>query len=256
MNPEGNNTKEYAALCRKLNAARAMFHAAKLTKSGRNEFAGYDYFEMSDFVPMALHEFFQAGLCGIVSFTPEVATLRITDVESGAYLDITSPMREAALKGCHPIQNLGAVETYQRRYLWAAAMELIETSVVDSSKPVEAPAKAAPAAPAKAPAAPARPQQPQQQTLPGAAPEWQDWVTNVVSYRATERNGRIYTNVKFGNGYEAVTTEQDIASVVSVAQEKGTMMDIKVKQGQKGAKTWWWLEDIQEHEEDTEEVPA
>jgi hypothetical protein len=48
-------------------------------------------------------------------------------------------MAEANLKGAHPIQNLGAVLSYQRRYLWMAALEIVEGDAVDSAPPVEAP---------------------------------------------------------------------------------------------------------------------
>ena len=51
-------------------------------------------------------------------------------------------MAEANLKGTHPIQNLGAVETYQRRYLWMTAMEIVEHDILDASTGYEeAPAK-------------------------------------------------------------------------------------------------------------------
>jgi hypothetical protein len=42
-------------------------------------------------------------------------------------------MSTAALKGCHEVQNLGAVQTYIRRYLWVAALEIVEHDVVDAS---------------------------------------------------------------------------------------------------------------------------
>jgi len=35
------------------------------------------------------------------------------------------------------VQNIGAVETYQRRYLWGTAMEIVEHDAIDSSPPVE-----------------------------------------------------------------------------------------------------------------------
>ena len=54
-------------------------------------------------------------------------------------VEITSPMAEANLKGCHPIQNLGAVESYTRRYLWVAALEIIEHDGIDSSEPIKEP---------------------------------------------------------------------------------------------------------------------
>jgi hypothetical protein len=68
-----------------------------------------------------------------VSFTAELATLTITDTSTGHSVQITSPMGSAALKGCHEVQNIGAVETYQRRYLWVTAMEIVEHDALDSS---------------------------------------------------------------------------------------------------------------------------
>jgi hypothetical protein len=109
----------------------------KLSKSGKNKFAGYSYFELGDFLPTIQDIFHQIGLCGFVSFGKDLATLTITDVDGGGEILITSPMAEANLKGTHPIQNLGAVETYNRRYLWMAAMEIVEHDILDASKPLE-----------------------------------------------------------------------------------------------------------------------
>ena len=123
---------------KKLNAARKEFHAAEIRKSGRNTFAGYDYFELGDFIVPALAIFNANGLAGVVSFGKELATLSIVDIENPAdRIEITSPMSEAALKGCHAVQNLGAVETYLRRYLWVAALEIVEHDAVDSSPGAE-----------------------------------------------------------------------------------------------------------------------
>jgi len=121
----------------KLNAARKEFHTLKLAKTGLNKFAGYTYFELGDFLIPALTVFEKHGLCAIISFGTDVATMVINDVEDGSYTALTSPMAEANLKGCHPIQNLGAVETYTRRYLWVAALEIVEHDALDSSAPVE-----------------------------------------------------------------------------------------------------------------------
>ena len=85
----------------KLNEARKQFHSSEIKKSGENKFAGYKYFEKPE---------------EIIVFC--------------------SPMSEANLKGCHPVQNLGAVETYIRRYLWVAALEIVEHDAVDASEGV------------------------------------------------------------------------------------------------------------------------
>lgn len=121
---------------KKLMEARLLLQHAPLKKSGHNKFAGYSYFELGDFLPTINSIFYKVGLCGVVSFGKELASLTITDTEDGSEIVLTSPMAEANLKGCHPIQNLGAVETYTRRYLWVSAMEIVEHDALDSSPPV------------------------------------------------------------------------------------------------------------------------
>jgi hypothetical protein len=118
---------------KKLMQARLKLQATDLKKSGHNKFAGYQYFELGDFLPVIQKIFAEIGLCGVVSFSKELATLTIYDTESDERLEVTSPMASAALKGCHEVQNLGAVETYQRRYLWITAMEIVEHDSLDAS---------------------------------------------------------------------------------------------------------------------------
>ena len=122
---------------KKLMAARMSLQEATLKKSGHNKFAGYSYFELGDFIPTITEIFYNIGLCGVVSYDSEIASLTITDTDDGTNIIITSPMAEANLKGCHPIQNLGAVETYTRRYLWVTAMEIVEHDALDSSAPIK-----------------------------------------------------------------------------------------------------------------------
>ena len=127
---------------KKLMQARIMLQSVKMKKSGHNKFAGYDYFELADFIPDVQRIFNEVGLCGVVSFSKDLASLTITDFDDVTQqIVITSPMATAALKGCHEIQNLGAVETYERRYLWVAAMEILEHDALDSSNPKDQEAK-------------------------------------------------------------------------------------------------------------------
>ena len=118
----------------KLNEARDLFHQAPLKKSGLNKFAGYKYFELGDFVIPALEIFKSVGLTSVISFGTEEAKMTIVNTEKPEEtIIITSPMSTAALKGCHEVQNLGAVQTYLRRYLWVAALEIVEHDAIDSS---------------------------------------------------------------------------------------------------------------------------
>jgi hypothetical protein len=118
----------------KLNVAREAFHQTKLVKTGHNKFAGYKYFELGDFIIPALNIFDEVGLTSVISFSKEYADMRIINMEKPEeVITISSPMSTAALKGCHEVQNLGAVQTYLRRYLWVAALEIVEHDALDAT---------------------------------------------------------------------------------------------------------------------------
>ena len=118
----------------RLNMARQVFHQRKLKKSGHNKFANYYYFELGDFVIPALEIFDTAGLTSVISFGNESATMTIINNDQPEErIVISSPMSTAALKGCHEVQNLGAVQTYIRRYLWVAALEIVEHDALDAT---------------------------------------------------------------------------------------------------------------------------
>ena len=129
----------------KLMRARLVLQGKKLDKTGHNKFAGYKYFELGDFLPTVQEIFAELGLCGTVSFSADLATLTVVDAEKPeASIVFTSPMGSANLKGCHEVQNIGAVETYQRRYLWVSAMEIVEHDAPDATTGKEKPATRAP----------------------------------------------------------------------------------------------------------------
>ena len=135
---------------KKLQEARILLQNTSLKKSGKNKFAGFEYFELGDFLPAIQNIFSKVGLCGTVSFGTDLATLTIVDVDNvdssntTNYITFTSPMSTAELKGCHAIQNLGAVQTYLRRYLWVAAMEIVEHDSLDAVAGKDDPKKAEP----------------------------------------------------------------------------------------------------------------
>jgi hypothetical protein len=118
---------------KKLQQARLVLQNTKLSKSGKNKFAGYEYFELGDFLPQIQKICADVGLCGVVSFNSEMAYLTIHDTETDGFVTFTSPMSSAALKGCHDVQNLGAVQTYLRRYLWTNAFEIVEHDALDAT---------------------------------------------------------------------------------------------------------------------------
>lgn len=175
----------------RLNEAREKFHALELKKTGHNKFAGYHYFELGDFLIPAMKVFKECGLCAVVSFDADKACMLIRSVEKpDEFITIYSPMGSAALKGCHEVQNIGAVETYQRRYLWVAALEIVEHDALDATtgkdkddKPAKPDAKkASPNGPISGPA----------EIFKSLPPDWQTWLrdTAPVVENAFEQQGK------------------------------------------------------------------
>ena len=121
---------------KKLQTVAVELQKTEIKKSGNNKFAGFKYFELGDFLPTVNELFLSNGLAGYCSFTSELATLTIVDIEKGDKVEVTSPMVEIEMKGANAIQALGAVETYSRRYLYLAALGIVENDVVDS-KPLD-----------------------------------------------------------------------------------------------------------------------
>ena len=117
----------------KLANARAKFRSLTLKQSGRNNHQNYSYFELADFIGHAQECLDLHGLLAYVSFGSDIATITVRQFDGDGEIVITSPMSTAALKGCHEVQNLGAVQTYLRRYLWTALMELVETDVLNAT---------------------------------------------------------------------------------------------------------------------------
>jgi hypothetical protein len=121
------------SIYKKLQKARVQLQRQALNKSGKNKFAGYEYFELSDFIPSVQMIFNDLGMCGMVSYNEDLAYLHIQDTDGPGCITFTSPMSTAALKGCHEVQNLGAVQSYLRRYLWVTAMEIVEHDALEAT---------------------------------------------------------------------------------------------------------------------------
>ena len=117
----------------KLNEARLRFQNAGIQKSGQNKFAGYTYYELADILPVINKLANELKFCCVVNFTPELATLDFCDLEGDGRIQFTSPMAEAQLKGCQPVQNLGGAETYLKRYLYQNCFEIVEADMLDGT---------------------------------------------------------------------------------------------------------------------------
>ena len=117
----------------KIQMVKEEFLKLGVKKSGLNKFANYNYYELSDITPNLIKLCNEYKLFTSFSFDKESATLEIVNWENPEERVVyTSPMEELELKGANRIQALGGTETYQRRYLYMAAFDIIENDMFDA----------------------------------------------------------------------------------------------------------------------------
>jgi len=123
----------------KLQKSRVELQKKTMKKSGKNTFSHYEYFELGDFLPQ-VNEITQAnGLASIFNYTTEFATLTIIDTDNiKDTILFTTPVTASELKGCMPMQSVGAMQTYARRYLYVMAYEISENDIVNIAEVDEA----------------------------------------------------------------------------------------------------------------------
>lgn len=117
----------------KLNEARKQFLASGVKKSGINRYAEYKYFTLDDIIPVKQRIFEALGIIDLISFEPEIATLLLINVDNpDETIAFTSPMEDDESLIKNPIQKLGAVETYIRRYLYMQMLDIVESDAVEA----------------------------------------------------------------------------------------------------------------------------
>lgn len=187
----------------KLMKARLELQSRDLKKSGRNNYAGYQYFELGDFLPQTMEIFASLKLAGYVNYDESVCTLTIVNCEEPTEkIYINTPMSSANLKGAHEIQNLGAVQTYTRRYLWVTAMEIVEHDALDSTLGKDAPKQKPASKPSTKPA----------EKLPTNQPTEKPWALSITS----EENWAESVKLGAKNALAMAESKNDVLEIFKV----------------------------------------
>lgn len=126
-----DTAKSKMTLFQKINETKKRLANSQMKKSGKNTFQKYEYFELGDFLPVIIAAENELGFTNVISFSPDLATLTIFDAESGMNIAFTSPVADASTKGASPIQAVGSMHTYMRRYLYVMAYEIAEHDAID-----------------------------------------------------------------------------------------------------------------------------
>lgn len=126
-------TKKNKNIYEKLQEMRVELQQMNIKKSGKNKFAGYEYYELGDILPPINELQDKYKTCSFINFDSEKATLTIINTEkTEEKIEFTCPMTSISLKGAHDVQNMGALQTYNRRYLYMNCFEIVENEYFDS----------------------------------------------------------------------------------------------------------------------------
>ena len=110
---------------------------SKLKKSGKNKFAGFDYFELADFLPRLNELMLEEGINDNFRITNDLATLTLIKGEERQeytmpFVMFTTPLNKSGQPSMQDIQYLGALNTYYKRYLYLNAFGVTDGEVIDS----------------------------------------------------------------------------------------------------------------------------
>jgi hypothetical protein len=123
----------------KLQKIKAELLDCNLKKSGKNKFAGFEYYELGDIMPDIIRLCDKYKVCTVINFSENYAQLKVIDSESNESDEshdnsilISTPTAALELKGANAIQALGGVQTYMRRYLYMAMFDITENDQFDA----------------------------------------------------------------------------------------------------------------------------
>ena len=121
-----------------LQEVRFELSKASLIKTGKNKYAGFEYFELADFLPKATELFMTHGLTPIFriefdNLGVEYAYLTIIKGNEQVMFKTPTANPRSSEKTPNPIQELGAKLTYMRRYLYLMALDIVENDQVDAT---------------------------------------------------------------------------------------------------------------------------
>lgn len=107
-----------------------------LKKSGYNKHAGFEYYELSDFLPQLNIELQKNDLNDCYTIEDNSAILRIwyQDVFNEyrmPFMLFETPLSSGGKKIMQDIQYLGAINTYYKRYIYKNAYGIVDGEVID-----------------------------------------------------------------------------------------------------------------------------
>ena len=117
-------------------------YAEKIEKTGKNTFQNFNFFELKDFLPRLIQFMNEEEINDqftienneailILNYKDEKNTYKIP------FVMFDTPLNKAGKESMQPIQYLGALNTYYKRYLYLNAFSIAENDVIDAMEQTE-----------------------------------------------------------------------------------------------------------------------
>lgn len=118
----------------KINWVQLKIVDAKIKKSGKNNFVIFDYYELSDFVPTIIKLCEEIGLARIFNASQNEMSLTLVNTDNIEEKIIYNiPFVDFEIRGANPQQVMGGKITYNRRYLYMMAFDIVEPDQFDAT---------------------------------------------------------------------------------------------------------------------------
>lgn len=127
--------KEQISLYEKLAAMRVNLQNEKISKSGMNSYSNFKYYNLDDFLPACNNIAQKHKVFFKFNIDKERAELVAINIENTDEKEVFAiPISEVTVKGANSMQNIGAVTTYARRYLYMIVFEIAESDSFDTEE--------------------------------------------------------------------------------------------------------------------------
>lgn len=118
-------------------AIRVKLQNSTIKKSGKNKYAGFDYFELADFLPKLNELMLEENINDVFTIENEEAKLVLRKGEESQEYKIpfvlfATPLNKNGAPSMQDIQYLGALNTYYKRYLYLNAFGITDGEIIDS----------------------------------------------------------------------------------------------------------------------------
>lgn len=106
-----------------------------IKKTGINQYTKFKYFELTDLTPPINQLCAKYKVMINIKYDKELAKMTLINAEKPEeQLEYTSPIGKVEIKGAYEMQNLGAAQTYLRRYFFLTAFNISENDTIDKIK--------------------------------------------------------------------------------------------------------------------------